>query len=269
MARLDLGWPLLSARNPRLIYCAISGYGQTGPRSGEAGHDLNYQAVTGHLSLSPGTDTAPSVPPALTADIAGGAFPAVINILLALRQREATGRGAFLDIAMADAMFTFSWIALAAGHAAGTYPGAREMPLNGSGPRYQLYCTSDQRFVAVGALEQKFWIAFCEAIGLPEALRDDRRDPAATLDAVRRIIAAEPAAHWAARLPAHDCCATVVASLAEALADPHFRARGLFARQVALPSGMLFPAIQLPIAESLRRPPDEAAPVDGEPRARH
>src|SRR5215831_18020438 len=97
--------------NPRLIYCSISGYGQNGPRAGEAGHDINYIGHTGLLDPQPGPATSPVVPPMLAADIAGGSFPAVINILLALRTRDQTGQGCHIDIAMSDAMFTFGWAA--------------------------------------------------------------------------------------------------------------------------------------------------------------
>ncbi len=125
MARLGLGYDDVRKINPRLIYCSISGYGQTGPRAHEAGHDLNYIGTTGLLALQPGA-SAPTVPPALIADIAGGSFPAMVNILLALRQRDASGEGTHLDIAMSDAMFTFAWHALAAGAATGRYPGPGE-----------------------------------------------------------------------------------------------------------------------------------------------
>ncbi|HYF54369.1 MAG TPA: CoA transferase, partial [Salinarimonas sp.] len=137
MERLGLGYEALAAESPRLIYCSITGYGQEGPRAMEAGHDINYQAVTGLLSL------APAMPAALVADIAGGAMPAVANILLALRQRDLTGQGSRLDIAMADAMFTFAWFGLAQGHATGRFPGAGENMLAGGNPRYGLYETAD------------------------------------------------------------------------------------------------------------------------------
>src|SRR3954464_2008774 len=170
MARIGLGYDAVRAINPRVVYCSISGYGQEGSRSQEAGHDINYQARTGLLSLSPGTTGSPSVPPALVADIAGGSFPAVLNILLALRQRDLTGEGCHLDIAMADAMFTFAWVGLAEGFATGRFPGSQENMLTGSLPRYGLYATRDGRFLAFGGLEEKFWQAVCDGLGLPEPL---------------------------------------------------------------------------------------------------
>src|ERR1044071_8196940 len=117
MERLGLGYATVQRANPRIVYCSITGYGQSGPRAGEAGHDLNYIGNTGLLALNPGPAASPVVPPALVADIAGGTLPAVMNILLALRQRDRTGEGCHLDIAMTDGMFTFASHALAAGHA--------------------------------------------------------------------------------------------------------------------------------------------------------
>ncbi len=261
MKRLGFGYEAVRKTNPRLIYCSISGYGQSGPRSGEAGHDLNYIGNTGLLSLQPGPSDRPVVPPALVADIGGGTFPAVINILLALRQREQTGKGCHLDIAMTDAMFTFAWHALAEGFATGRYPDNGSAKLAGGSPRYQLYPTRDGKFVACGALEDHFWRAFTAAIGLVEMLRDDSQDPGATRDATAKIIAARTAEEWRPILAAADCCATVVASLEEATRDPQFVGRGLFSAKIAAPSGATIPALPVPIAPEFRR--DETKPLCG------
>jgi alpha-methylacyl-CoA racemase len=251
MGRLGLGYDDMRAINPKIIYCAISGYGQEGSRAGEAGHDLNYIGATGLLDLQPGPRAHPTVPPALIADIAGGSFPAVINILLALRMRDRSGVGCKLDIAMTDAMFTFAWYALAQGSATGRFPQPGELPLVGGSPRYQLYPAKDGRLVACGALEQKFWDAFASAIGLPPELADDRRDPKATRDAVAKLIAARSADEWRPILSQADCCATIVAPLEEALRDPHFVSRGLFAHEVEVGQGAL-PALPVPIAPQFR-----------------
>ena len=260
MGRLGLGYQALRAINARLIYCSITGYGQDGPRVQEAGHDLNYQAVTGLLGMAPGTPAAPAVPAALVADIAGGSMPAVINILLALRQRDVTGEGCRLDIAMADAMFTFNWLALAQGGATGAYPGPNASMLTGGLPRYAVYATADDRFLAVGALEEKFWMTFCEAIGLPEHLRRDGDDPKATRTEVARIVAQRPAQAWADLLGPLDCCCTVVATLEEALADPHFSGRDLFSGRVGLPAGEEVAAAVVPISPDFRDGALKAAP---------
>jgi alpha-methylacyl-CoA racemase len=252
MERLGLGYAAVCARNPRLVYCSISGYGQSGPRAGEAGHDLNYIGTTGLLALAPGAPDRPTVPPALVADIGGGSFPAVMNILLALRQRDQTGEGCHLDIAMADAMFTFAWHALAAGQATGHYPAPGESRLTGGSPRYQLYPTRDGALVCCAALEQRFWLAFCAAIGLVPTLIDDEADPGATRAAVARLIAGRSATEWRPILAAADCCATIVTSLEDAMRDPHFVARGLFAGRVAGGDGAAIAALPVPIAPCFR-----------------
>lgn len=252
MARLGLGYADVQKLNPRLIYCSISGYGQSGPRSDEAGHDINYIGNSGLLDLQPGPIERPVVPPMLAADIAGGSFPAVINILLALRGRDQSGMGCQLDIAMTDAMFTFAWYALALGTASGHFPKPGEMWLVGGSPRYQLYPTKDGRIVACGAIEQKFWMAFTTAIGLPEALVDDRRDPKSTRDAVAMLIVARSADEWRPIFATADCCVTIVVSLEQAMRDPHFVERGLFAHNVETGTGDTLPALPLPIAPQFR-----------------
>jgi alpha-methylacyl-CoA racemase len=256
MERLGLGYEALAARNPRLVYCSITGYGQSGPRAQEAGHDINYQAVTGLLGLAPGTPQAPAVPASLTADIAGGAMSAVTNILLALRKRDRTGLGGRLDVAMADAMFTFGWLAHAMGHASGRFPGPAETLLTGGSPRYGLYATRDGRFLAVGALEDKFWSVFAAAIGLPGSLRGDDAPAGEVREAVAGILRGRDAAHWQAALGPLDCCCTIVATPEEALADPHFRQRGLFDGTVEA-GGVRLPALPLPLSPHVRREPDE------------
>ena len=253
MARLGLGYDDMRAINRKLIYCAISGYGQSGPRAQEAGHDINYIGATGLLDLQPGPPQAPVVPPAQIADIAGGSFPAVINILLALRVRDQSGEGAFIDIAMTDAMFTFGWYALAVGMAGGRFPKPGEIPLVGSSPRYRLYPARDGKLVACGALEQKFWEAFCAAIDLAPEFIDDRRDPKATGAAVARLIAARGGQEWRPIFANADCCVTVVSTLEEALRDPHFVERGLFAHRADV-GGMEMTALPLPVDPQFRKP---------------
>jgi crotonobetainyl-CoA:carnitine CoA-transferase CaiB-like acyl-CoA transferase len=264
MARLGLGYDYLRAINPRLIYCSISGYGQSGPRVGEAGHDINYIGNTGLLDLQPGPADRPVVPPMLVADIAGGSFPAVINILLALRARDQSGQGCHLDIAMTDAMFTFGWAALAIGVATGKFPKPGELWLVGGSPRYQLYPAKDSKLIACGALEPKFWDAFTKAIGLAAELIDDRRDPKATREAVAKLIAARSSDEWRPIFSAADCCTTILVSLEDALRDEHFVGRGLFAHKVEVTSGKTIPALPLPIAPEFRSGPGvkKAPPLD-------
>ena len=263
MSRLGLGYENFRSVNPRVIYCALTGYGQSGPKAQVAGHDLSYAAETGLLSLATGADGMPGMPPTLIADIGAGTYPAVVNILLALRRRDASGEGAFLDIAMTDNLFTFMFWGLALGHGSGNWPRPGKEQLTGGSPRYRVYRTADARFLGVAALEDKFWQAFCSIIELPAALCDDRRDAAATISEVARRIEVRPAAHWEQAFAGVDACCAVVRTLEEAIRDIHFRARGLFEREVTLP-GHVLPALPVPVVPNLRSSSLEApAPMVG------
>jgi crotonobetainyl-CoA:carnitine CoA-transferase CaiB-like acyl-CoA transferase len=265
MDKLGLGYETLRAMNPGLIYCSITGYGRTGPKSQRAGHDLNYQGDTGLLALSMGGPEKHTVPPALLADIAGGTYPAVINILLALEERRRTGVGRHLDIAMADNLFTFMYWAIGNALGAGQWPGNGADLVTGGSPRYRLYPTRDGKVVAAAPLEDKFWASFCDAIGLETELRDDTADPAATGARVAEIIASDDAGHWQQRFAGADCCCTIVADLRTALADPHFRARGLFDFGLVNEAGHTLPALPVPIDAAFRAPAGDfvAAPSLG------
>ena len=264
MERLGLGYQAMREANPSIIYCAITGYGQSGPKAQRAGHDLNYIGDAGLLALSCGQPGQRVVPPALIADIAGGSMPAVINILLALRQRDLTGEGAFLDIAMSENLFPFTYWAIGGGLAAGDWPGNGDALVTGGSPRYHLYDTADGRIVAAAALEPKFWAAFTGAIGLDPVLRDDSIDPAATIRAVEAIIAGQPAQHWAAVFAEADCCCTILQDIESALDDPHFAARGVFAHRVTNEAGERITALPVPIVREFRAPAgDRAAPPLG------
>jgi alpha-methylacyl-CoA racemase len=255
MERLGLGYDALKPLNPRLIYCGITGYGRTGPRADQAGHDLNYLADTGMLMLSAGSDGAPVLPPALIADIGGGAYPAVINILLALQRRVATGEGCRLDVSMSDNLFPFMYWAMGNGLAAGEWPRPGGELVTGGSPRYQIYRTSDDHFVAAAPLEQRFWEVFCAELHI---------DTAATRDAVAAIIRARPAEEWRRRFAGKDICCTIAASMEAAMADPHFQARGLFDWGVAS-DGQRIAAAPVPVVPEFRAEPGDATyPALGE-----
>jgi alpha-methylacyl-CoA racemase len=256
MARFGLGHPEIEKINPRVIYCSITGYGQDGPKRDVAGHDLNYIGDTGLLALSMGDTERPVVPPALIADIAGGAYPTVINVLLALQQRARTGRGCRLDISMAANLFPFTYWALGNGLAAGMWPGNGTDLVTGGSPRYRLYPTVDGKIAAAAPLEQKFWDEFCDIIELDPSLRDDARDPDATARAVAAAIRAKTAEEWRGRFAGRDCCCSIVATLKEALADPQFRDR--FSHVLANEAGARIPALPMPIADGFRTPADRA-----------
>jgi len=265
MARLGLGYERLAALNPRLVYCSISGYGQTGPKAHTPGHDVNYMAETGLLALSHGPASRPVLPPVQVADIGGGTYPAVINVLLALLERGRTGRGRHLDIAMTEGIASFAVFAQADLQAAGQEPDNGSGLLTGGRARYNLYGTADGRVVAVGALEDKFWAEVCAVTGLDERFHDDARAPEAAIAALAACFAREPASVWRTRFAGREACVSIVANLAEALADPHMLARGLYADAVRGPTGQVMPAIPTPVVPGLRARPQAGVPsLDGD-----
>jgi crotonobetainyl-CoA:carnitine CoA-transferase CaiB-like acyl-CoA transferase len=254
MDRLGLGFEALSRINPRLVYCSLTGYGRAGPKAHKAAHDLNYVAESGMLALVPREGEAPTLPPALIADIGAGAYPAVINVLMGLLGRAVSGKGCHLDVSMNDNLLPFMYGAVGEGLGLRRWPRPGLELLTGGSPRYNLYRTRDGRYIAAAPLEQKFWVNFCEAIGLPEALRDDSKDPAASLAGVARAIAAHSAAHWRRAFDGVDGCVSVAATLEEAFNDPHYRARGVFAHSVAV-DGRALPAAPVPVDASFRLSP--------------
>ena len=267
MQRLGLGHERLSGINPRLVWCSITGYGALGPRAQAAGHDLNYLAETGLLDLVRGGDGAPALPFTPVADIAGGSYPAVMNILLALVRRGVTGRGARIEVSMTDTLFTLAYWALAQGLGAGRWPEPGRAMITGGSPRYRLYRCADGRFLAAAPLEEKFWANFCRLIGLAPQYADDARDADATIAAVAAIIATRSAAEWQARFAGEDACCAIVAPLADAVRDAHFGQRGLFDRKVAC-GGEPAPALHVPLDPDLRAGHAErAAPALGEHNA--
>jgi crotonobetainyl-CoA:carnitine CoA-transferase CaiB-like acyl-CoA transferase len=253
MDRLGLGFEQIRKINPDIIYCSITGYGQSGPKRDVAGHDLNYIGDVGLLALSSGPLEQPVVPPALIADIAAGTYPAIMNILLALRERDKSGKPAYLDIAMTDNLFPFMYWAIGNGVGANMWPGNADALVTGGSPRYQIYPTKDDRLLAAAPLEPKFWQTFCEAIGLEPSLRDDSRDPAATRDEVSRIIRSRTSTEWASVFAVADCCCSIVKTIEQALADPHFAARGLFDKRITEGDQAPLTALPVPIVPTMRK----------------
>jgi len=243
MARLSLSYEELAAINPRLIYCSITGYGQNGPKAQAAAHDMNYLAEAGLLSLVVDGDGKPNMPHTPIADIGGGAYPAVINILLALAERQITGRGRYLDVSMSDNIFPFMYWALA-NTAMGEPPKPSGELITGGSPRYGVYRTKDGRWIAAAPIESQFWARFCTLTGLEETA-----DKAAVASAIARRTAAE----WKTIFEGEDACCTIVASVEEAIRDPQFVARDLFSRAVES-DGKAIPALPLPLVPAFRDP---------------
>jgi len=254
MERLGLSYEIAQALNPGIIYCSISGYGQSGPARDLAAHDLNYMARSGLLSLSGDEHGQPGLPCALIADIAAGAYPAMMNILLALQQRSKTGHGAWLDIAMGENLLPMLYWALGEGELSGRFPTMGEGLVCGGSARYQIYRTSDDRYLSVAPIEERFWQVFCEAIDLPMPYRDDASHPKRSQEAIAKRLASMPLAHWLSLFEGKDVCVQVVNTVSEARQDPHFAARGLFEHRVATDKGALS-ALPVPIAACFRDPP--------------
>lgn len=229
MDRLGVGWGVLKEVNPRLIYCAISGYGQDGPRSGAAGHDVNYAGYAGALSINGEAGRRPVIPGVQVGDLGGGGMAAVIAILAALQQRATTGRGDFCDVSMTDGVV--SWLSIHAGEyfATGKSPEAERMHLSGAYPCYRIYPAADG-YLTVGALEPQFWTRLCELIDRPDLAGDafamgERRNE--VVEQLSTLFSSKTRAEWMEILGSEDVCVGPVNSFSEAFADEQIVGRGM------------------------------------------
>jgi crotonobetainyl-CoA:carnitine CoA-transferase CaiB-like acyl-CoA transferase len=230
MRGLGVDAQVLLASNPRLVFASISGYGQDGPRAAKAGHDINYLGYAGVLDQTGVAGGPPALCNLQIADLLGGAASAAIAILGAVIGAMRTGLGRVVDVAMADASLAHNIFALHGLSQRGRVVPRGEDLLTGGVPCYGIYPTRDNRWLAVGALEPKFWRLLCETLGrvdlVPFGLSGGA-DGSRTRESLERIFAAEPLSHWTRRFADVDCCVTPVLTLAEALDDPQFRARGM------------------------------------------
>ena len=229
--RLGIGYAAVARANPGIVYCSLSGYGQTGPLSQQAGHDLNYCGYAGVSSQIGRAGEVPALSNVPIADLMGGAMTAALGILAALLDAQRSGRGRHVDIAMADGALAQTLMPMATRARTGRTPDAGEDVLSGALPCYAHYRTQDGRYLAVGALERKFWDRFCSLIGREDLQPAHRSGDAAVSALVRgeitRIVAQHSLAHWQQVFADADCCVTPVLSLDEALAHPQFAARGM------------------------------------------
>jgi crotonobetainyl-CoA:carnitine CoA-transferase CaiB-like acyl-CoA transferase len=237
MASLRLDYPIVAAENPRIVFCSLSGYGQDGPRAQAAGHDINYLGYAGVLDQTGARGSPPALSNLQIADLLGGAASAAIGVLIALVAALRTGRGRYVDVAMADASFAHQILALSTLEQNGRLRERGDDLLTGGVPCYGLYPTRDGRYLAVGALEEKFWRALCEALGRSDLIANQfARD--ADGERVRTelsgIFASASLTQWMSRLAHVDCCVTPVLTLEEALADPQFVARGMVVASAGL-----------------------------------
>ena len=227
--RLGVGYDVLKEANPGLVYCAISGYGQDGPGRDAAGHDMHYLAMGGLLGLTGDADGAPVQAAGQIADIGGGALMAAFGILAALRARDRDGQGQFVDVSMFDG--ALSWLAMPASRVLLDGEGIERggMELAGSLICYRPYACSDGH-VALGALEAKFWKAFCEGVERPDLVEKQFEPVGSDVHReVEAIFAARTRDQWEEFATVHDCCLTPVLSLAEALESEMVKARAMVA----------------------------------------
>ncbi len=244
MDRLGVGYKVLAADNPRLVYCAITGYGQDGPHRNVPGHDLNYCALAGLVDDAGNPDGPPALSSFLIGDILGGTLTATVGILAAIVDAKRTGRGRFVDAAMADGVLAHNVLALAAHNDGGSPSGRGRGTHTGGNARYGLYATSDGRFISVAAQEKPFWDALCDIIERPD-LKDQHAASglpgAPTRVALEDTFGKYPFAYWREKLEATDTCAEPVLTIAEALEHPQFVARGMIMKNDAGATSFAFP----------------------------
>jgi crotonobetainyl-CoA:carnitine CoA-transferase CaiB-like acyl-CoA transferase len=265
--RLGVGYESLQGENPGLVYCAITGYGQSGPNRDRAGHDMNYLGLNGMLGLTGDADRPPVQAAGQIADVGGGALMAVIGIMLALRERERSGLGQIVDCSMFDG--ALSWLALVAAEAfaTGSAPGRGQLQLAGALTCYRPYRCADG-YVTLGALEPKFWAAFCRGVDRDDLL-DHAFDPpgSAAHAAVSEIFAARTREQWRAFACKHDCCLEPVLDFGEVLESELVAAREMVV-ELAQP-GAERPVRLLGVPVKLSRTPADPVRAPGPALGEH
>lgn len=233
MSRLGLDYAEVSALNPRCVYCSITGYGQYGPMSHAVGHDLNYVAYSGALSLIGTSTGTPVIPPNLIGDYAGGTLHAVVGIVAALFARTWTGRGQYVDVSMTDGVLALLALEGASYALTGATPRAGATRLTGAVAFYGVYETADGRHLSIGCNEPAFFRSLCEVLELPEFVDKQLAGPAVQAE-LRAVLGekfrARTLEEWVQILDPAKIAYAPVRTVPEALADEHFRARGMFAR---------------------------------------
>jgi alpha-methylacyl-CoA racemase len=237
--RLGIGYEALRKIHPRLIYCAITGYGQDGPLASRAGHDLNYLARAGVLAHTGPEDRPPQVPGVQIADIGGGALFALVGILSALHERERTGEGRLVDVSMCEGALAFSVFGLMSHLGGMPTPRGGAVLMGGIAP-YDTYETQDGHHMALASLEPKFWMAFCAGVGIQASMEALAPGPhqAEWKGKLRDIFKGRTRAQWEAFAAEHDCCLEPVLGPDELQADPQHAARSVF---VQGPGGLVHP----------------------------
>jgi len=247
MEKLGLGYAALREFNPALIYCSLTGYGQTGPYRDRVGHDINYLARSGIMAYSGKKESGPGLTGMQIADVASGSNNAVIGILAAVISRNETGRGQHVDVSMADGVIAFNALAGNAYLVDGKEPGREDFLLNG-GSLYDFYETKDGEHISLGALEPQFFAAFCEGVGRPDLVEGGvlPENVAEVKEQVRDIILTKTRDEWAQVFEETEACVEPVLTLSEALDDEQTQARSLVVA-VDLPAGGTVRQIAHPI----------------------
>jgi alpha-methylacyl-CoA racemase len=221
VARLGIGYDDVKSRNPRIVYCSTSGYGQDGERSQWAGHDLNYLAVGGYLAnTEPGAGGKPPLPGATVADSAAGGMQAVVAVLAALVSRNTTGEGSYLDVSVADGVLSLMALQVDQHLATGRSGEPGSAPLGKPYACYDVYRCADDRWISVAAIEAKFWANFCRLVGIDDCTDKQYDDSAQdeVRDQVAVAVARKPRDEWVALLAPQDTCVAPVLSPPEAAA---------------------------------------------------
>ncbi len=271
--RLGVGWERLKAENPGLVYCAITGYGQDGPKRDAAGHDMNYLALGGQLGLTGAADGPPMQGAGQVADVGGGALMAAVGILAALRERDGapgragSGLGQVVDVSMFDGALSWMGMLAAAMLADGQTPQRGRLPLAGQFACYRPYACKDG-FVSCGALEPKFWQAWCRGVDRQDLVEHQFAAPGSDGHrAIEAVFATRTRAEWAAFNAEHDCCVEPVLDLDEALDSELARAREMV---VGLDQpGASAPVRLLGLPIKLDRTPGDAARAPGPALGEH
>lgn len=227
MDKLGLGYDELKKVNPRLIYCSLTGYGQTGPLRNAAGHDINYMARSGMISHAGRKETGPSLMNFQVADIAAGSLNSVVGILAAVNYRRNTGKGQYIDISMMDGCVPFNSIDGASFLVSGEEPRVEAERLNG-GCMYDFYQTKDKKYMSVGSLEPQFWQRFCMAIEREDLIEKTvwPEEIESIKGEIKGIFKTKTQEQWIKRFSEFDACVEPVLSLKEALlSDEHIKER--------------------------------------------
>jgi len=237
MAKFGLGFSQIGEKYPSLIYCSLTGYGQTGPLKDRAGHDINYLSLSGLMSYAGRKEGGPVPMPMQIADVASGSNSAIIAILAAVIHRQKTGKGQHLDVSMTDGVFAFNALAAAACLAAGEMPEREGFILNG-GSLYDFYKTADNQYLGFGGMEPQFFTAFCQAIGRPDLIAGGVMPPdlSRVKEEIRTVICGKTKAQWEHIFDHVEACVEPVISLPEAINSALAKERG-WTVEVALPDG--------------------------------